>query len=404
MSSRGAKAFFVMISYASLLLLLLVSRERPLVRPVEGLLRRRLSCEDRADGDLELLGNRRVDGDPRPCLPVLEHDAEVVVDRLVELVYGVEQFRGGRQLAGYFVHPPYKYVLGELHAHLYLLGVVGEGAYGPPAASRHRRVSGASRREERHLPLLELFWRKGFLQGRILEVATLEHRNLLRLGRRLELCVVLDRRDPLGRCAALNGLFEEVHLVQHVGAVRLLAEDRLALLVDQLATLAPEVGQVVEGGALPPSAVEEVAVDLGVFLLGRLRRLYQLVPGPWRLWHQIRPSVQDPPVRGKPVGIHLPVIADDDIADEGEKTVYLFFSEVLVYRLQSPLFDELCDDEGVNVRAVRRPADPGLLEQARLFLGSLGCRDDLKLQLPVGVILCELREELLEAVGPTRCG
>src|SRR5215203_2423820 len=404
MSSRGAKAFFVMISYASLLLLLLVSRERPLVRPVEGLLRRRLSCEDRADGDLELLGNRRVDGDPRPCLPVLEHDAEVVVDRLVELVYGVEQFRGGRQLAGDFVHPPYKYVLGELHAHLYLLGVVGEGAYGPPAASRHRRVSSASRREERHLPLLELFGRKGFLQGRILEVATLEHRNLLRLGRRLEIGVVRDRRNPLGRRATVHGLLEEVHLVQHVRAVRLFAEDRLALLVDQLATLAPEVGQVVEGGSFPPPAVEEVAVDLGVLLLGLLRRHYQLVPGPRRLRHEVSPPVQYPPVRGEPIGVHLPVIANYDVADEGEQAVYLIFREVLVYRLQGALVNELRDDEGVDVRAVRRPTDSGLLQKARLFLGGLVRRDDLELQLPVRVILCELREELLEAIGPTRCG
>src|SRR5215203_3718213 len=391
-------------STPSLFLLLLVCRQRSLVRPVEGLLRRRLSCEDRADGDLELLGYRRVDGDARPCLPVLEHDAEVVVDRLVERVYSVEQFRGGRQLAGYLVHPPYENILGELHAHLDLLGVVGEGAYGPPAASRHRRISGASRREEGHLPLLELFGRKGFLQGRILEVAALEHRNLLRLGRRFELRVVLDRGDPLGGRAAVHGLFEEVHLVQHVRAVGLLAEDRLALLVDQLATLAPEVGQVVKGGALPPPAVVEVAVDLGVFLLGRLRCLYKLVPGPWRLWHQIRPPVEYPPVSGEPVGVHIPVIADNYVADEGEQTVYLFFGEVLVYRLQCPLLNELRDDEGVYVGAVRRPADPGLLQQARLFLGGLVSRDDLQLQLPVGVILRELREELLEAVGPTRCG
>jgi hypothetical protein len=52
--------------------------------------------------------------------------------------------------------------------------------------------------------------------------------------------------------------------------VRLLAEDGLALLVYQLAALAPEVGQVIEGGALPAPAVEEVAVDLWVFLLGSL--------------------------------------------------------------------------------------------------------------------------------------
>src|SRR5215208_7405961 len=153
-------------STPSLFLLLLVCR-------VESLLWRRLSCEDRADGDLEFLGHRRVDGDPRPCLPVLEHDAEVVVDRLVERVYGVEVLRVGRQLARDLVHASDEYILGELHAHLDLLGVVGEGAYGPPAASRHRCISSASRREERHLPLLELFWRKGFLQGRILEVATL---------------------------------------------------------------------------------------------------------------------------------------------------------------------------------------------------------------------------------------
>src|SRR5215218_3568832 len=116
MSSREAKAFFVMIySTPSLFLLLLVGCERRLVRPFEGLLRRRLSCEDRADGDLDLLGHRRVDGDPRPCLPVLEHNAEVIVDWLVEPVYGVKQFRGGRQLTGDLIHPPYKYVLGELH-------------------------------------------------------------------------------------------------------------------------------------------------------------------------------------------------------------------------------------------------------------------------------------------------
>jgi hypothetical protein len=164
------------------------------------------------------------------------------------------------------------------------------------------------------------------------------------------------------------------------------------------------VGQIVEGGSFPPPAVEEVAVDLGVFLFGRLRRLYQLVPGPWRLRHEIRPPVQYPPVRGKPVGVHLPVITDDDVPDEGEQTVYLFFGEILVYRLQSPLLDELCDDEGVNVRAVWSPTNPSLLKQARLFLGGLVCRDDLELQLPLGVILCELREELLEAVSPTRCG
>jgi hypothetical protein len=174
--------------------------------------------------------------------------------------------------------------------------------------------------------------------------------------------------------------------------VRLLTEDRLALLVDQLAALTPEVGQVVEGGALPPPAVEEVAVDFGVFLLGCLRCLYKLVPGPWRLWHEIRPPVQYPPVSGEPVGVHLPVIADDDVADEGEQAVYLFFREVLVYRPQCPLVDELRDDEGVNVRTVRRPTDPGLLKQTRLLLGGLGVRDNLQVQLPVRVILCELRE------------
>jgi hypothetical protein len=34
--------------------------------------------------------------------------------------------------------------------------------------------------------------------------------------------------------------------------------------------------------------------------------------------------------------------------------------EVLVYRLQGALVDELRDDEGVYVGAVRRPPDPGL--------------------------------------------
>src|ERR671914_3116893 len=130
-----------------LFILLLVCRQRSLVRPIEGLLRRRLSCEDRADGDLEFLGYRRVDGHPWPRLPVLEHDAEVIVDRLVEPAYGVEQFRGGRQLTGDLVHPPYENILGELHAHFDLLGIVGEGAYGPAAASRHRRVPSAPSRK-----------------------------------------------------------------------------------------------------------------------------------------------------------------------------------------------------------------------------------------------------------------
>ena len=86
-----------------------------------------------------------------------------------------------------------------------------------------------------------------FLQGRILEVAALEHRNLLRLGRRFELgvafLIVATRwgRRPLSTVSLRKFISFSIYV-----QVGLLAEDRLALLVDQLATLAPEVGQVVK--------------------------------------------------------------------------------------------------------------------------------------------------------------
>src|SRR5215211_6383128 len=103
MSARGAKALFVVIvpypSGASAgrrsLLLPLVGRERSVIRFIQGLLRRCLSGEDRADGDLELFGHRGVDGDAGTSPAVLEHVAELVVDRRVEPVYGVKELRVG---------------------------------------------------------------------------------------------------------------------------------------------------------------------------------------------------------------------------------------------------------------------------------------------------------------------
>src|SRR5829696_2003073 len=86
----------------------------------------------------------------------------------------------------------------------------------------------------------------------------------------------------------------------------------------------------------------------------------------------------------------------------GNRSPQLRVAEVLVERLQHALLDEQRDRERVDVRAVRRRAGPGLLEQARLLGGGHVVADDVEVQAPLRVLLDPVEEQLAEALGDRR--
>src|SRR5882672_10414442 len=65
--------------------------------------------------------------------------------------------------------------------------------------------------------------------------------------------------DRTRRRAALNRVAEEREQAQHRAPVRLLAEDRPAVAIHELATLRPEHREVVEHGGFPAAGVVQIA-------------------------------------------------------------------------------------------------------------------------------------------------
>ena len=81
----------------------------------------------------------------------------------------------------------------------------------------------------------------------------------------------------------------------------------------------------------------------------------------------------------------------------GKEVVDLFLREELGDRRQRALLDEERELEGVDRGAVGRAAGARLLEHAGMLAADVG-REILDVDLPVGVGLRELGEELLEAL------
>ena len=229
-------------------------------------------------------------------------------------------------------------------------------------------------------PLGEGVGRHRGLELELLPVAADEHRGRARLRRGVEVVVGLDRRHPLRRGAAVDQALEVVEGLQHLLLVLALAEDRLAAVVDQLAALRPEVGQPVEGRALPAPAVEEHAVDAG--LRGLERRRLQLVPGLRRRLHEVVVVPEHAQVGAPPPGVDVAVGAGDPRADEREEVVDLLLGEERVERLQHAVLDEERELERVDGHAVGRAAGAGLLQQAGV-LGADVLAEELELHLPV---------------------
>ena len=88
--------------------------------------------------------------------------------------------------------------------------------------------------------------------------------------------------------------------------------------------------------------------------------------------------------------------------DEREEIVDLLLGEVLVDRRQHAVLDEERELEGVDGGAIGRAAGARLLEHAGMLAADVR-REVLELDLPVGMLLRELGEELLEAFGLARC-
>src|SRR5262245_59427783 len=92
-------------------------------------------------------------------------------------------------------------------------------------------------------------------------MAAFEHRGGSGEGRSVEVIIVGDRRHSLRCRAAVDEVLVEIECFQHLLALIALAEYRPAGVVDELAALAPEVGEPVERGSLPTTTVEQYAFN-----------------------------------------------------------------------------------------------------------------------------------------------
>src|SRR6185295_14063420 len=101
--------------------------------------------------------------------------------------------------------------------------------------------------------------RKPRLQVLQLPVAAEKHRGVAGDGGAGQLLVVVVPEHGSWRRAALDRVAEEAQEAEHRAAVRLLAESRPAVAIDQLATLGPEHRQVIEDRRFPSAGVVEIA-------------------------------------------------------------------------------------------------------------------------------------------------
>ena len=155
-----------------------------------------------------------------------------------------------------------------------------------PAAGAGRSRVRARLRDRRDIPLRELGRREPGLEILQLPVAAEEHRRVAGDGGAGHLLVVGLRQHRSRRRAALNRVAQESQHAQHRAAIRLDAENRPAVVIDELATLRPEHREVIEDRAFPASGVVEIARHL---LLARdpAGDVEQLRPRPGRSRHEI---------------------------------------------------------------------------------------------------------------------
>ena len=263
-----------------------------------------------------------------------------------------------------------------------------------PAAGPRRPRAGVFLRNRRHVPLRELRRRQPGLEVAELPVAAQEHGGVAGDGRRGQLLVVVVAQHGARRRAARDGLAQERQHVDHVLAVRRLAEDRPTRGIHQLPALRPEHREVVEDRPFPAARVVEVA-RRSSSRGDAARHVEQLVPGRGRRGHQVLAVIEQPAVGAVPHPVDVPLRVGEGIDRERQVVRAVLRRPVRLERLDVPAVEEQRHPEAVHRRDVGQASRRRGQQQLRLVHLEGGHRRDLELHVGMGagVVLHDVAED-----------